>query len=106
MTLDEQYQKTIDDQRTFLLKLQDDFNKACDNAKNVAQEKIKSLPKDDKAGREAALQEQKTALDEALHILKTEVDHSTRETMRKLEEVVRKKEELLLGNLEKEMEAL
>lgn len=106
MNLDEQYQKVIDDQRTHLLKLQDDFNKKCDEAKVTAQERLKNIPTEDKEAREAVLQDQKKELEEALHILKSEVDHSTRGTMKKLEEIVRQKEVAVLSNLEKEIAEL
>ena len=106
MTLDEQYQKVIDDQRTYLLKLQDDFNKACDEAKKRAQEKLKGIPDTDKEAREQVLKDQKAELEEALHTLKTEVDHSTRETMRKLEAVVHEKEKQILADLERQMASL
>lgn len=106
MTLDEQYQKVIDDQRTYLLKLQDDFNKACDEAKKRAQERLKGIPDTDKEAREGVLKDQKQELEEALHILKSEVDHSTRETMRKLEAVVHEKEKQILADLEKQMASL
>lgn len=106
MTLDEQYQKTIDDQRTHLLKLQDDFNKACDSAKVRAQEKLKNIPQENKEARETVLREQKTELEEALHYLKTEVDHSTRQTMKRLEEIVTQKEKQILSKLEEEIASL
>lgn len=106
MTLDEQYQKTIDDQRAYLLKLQDSFNEACDNAKAKAQERLKTLPAEDKEAREEVLQSQKGELEEALHTLKSEVGHSTRATMKSLEAVVREKEKQVLGELEREIEAL
>lgn len=106
MTLDEQYQQIIDDQRTYLLKLQDDFNKKCDEAKVRAQEKLKKVPEDNKEGREAVLKEQKEELEEALHILKSEVDHSTRGTMKKLEEIVRQKEQQVLSDLEAQIAKL
>lgn len=106
MTLDEQYQKTIDDQRTYLLKLQDDFNKACEGAKTKAQEKLKEVPEENKEAREAILNEEKTELEQALHILKVEVDRSTKETMRNLEAIIRKKEAVILADLEKQLAAL
>lgn len=106
MTLDEQYQKVIDDQRAYLLKLQDDFNKACDEAKKRAQEKLKGIPDTDKEAREQVLKDQKQELEEALHILKSEVDHSTRKTMRELESVVHEKEKQILADLEKQMASL
>lgn len=106
MTLDEQYQKTIDDQRAYLLKLQDDFNKACDGAKAKAQEKLKITPEDNKEKKEEILKEQKGELENALHILKTEIDRSTRETMKQLEKIITEKEKTVLENLEKQMSTL
>lgn len=106
MTLDERYQQTIDEQRAYLQKLQEDFNGACEAAKTKAQEKLKTIPETDKEAREAVLKEQKTELEAALHTLKTEVDHSTRMTMKKLEEIIREKEKEILADLEKQMAAL
>lgn len=106
MTLDEQYQQAIDDQRAYLQKLQEDFNRVCETAKTKAQEKLKTIPETDKEAREAVLKEQKTELEAALHTLKTEVDHSTRMTMKKLEEVIREKEKEVLSDLEKQMAEL
>lgn len=106
MTLDEQYQQTIDDQRAHLLELQEKFNKVCDEAKEIAQEKLKAVAPDDKASRELILKEQKATLEAGLHDLKTAINESTRSTMRKLEEIMRQKEQLLLQDLEKELAAL
>lgn len=106
MTLDEQYQKTIDDQRAHLMKLQADFNKVCDDAKAQAEEKLKTVPKEDKEGRETVLKEQKGVLEEALRNLKIAVDTSTRETMRKLEIIMTEKEKAILADLEKQMASL
>ncbi len=103
MTLDEQYQSAIDDQRTHLMKLQDEFNRACDDAKKKAQDKLKEIPETDKEAREAVLNEQKTELEAALYTLKTEVDHSTRTTMKRLEEIIREKEKAVLADLEKQL---
>lgn len=106
MTLDEQYQAAIDDQRAYLLKLQDNFNKTCEEAKETAKQKLSGLPKEDREGREVILKEQKGELEAALHNLKTEVDVSTRRTMRKLEEIIREKEKQILADLEKQMASL
>lgn len=106
MTLDEQYQQAIDDQRAYLLKLQDDFNKICETAKETTADKLKALQKDDKEGREAVMTAQKAELSEALHNLKVLVDVSTKRTMRKLEEIMRQKEQQVLADLEKQMAAL
>lgn len=106
MTLDQEYQQTIDDQRAYLLKLQDDFNKKCEDAKTRAQAKLKQIPEGDKEGREKVLKDQKAELEAALTMLKNEVDHSTKATMRKLEEIVRKKEVQILAGLEDQLSKL
>ncbi|MFA6521638.1 MAG: hypothetical protein WCT53_04615 [Candidatus Gracilibacteria bacterium] len=103
MTLDEQYQQTIDDQRTHLMQMQEDFNKVCDAAKVKAQEKLKQIPEDKKEERETVLKEQKATLEEALHKLKTDVDQSTKATMKKLEVIVSEKEKQILSDLETQM---
>lgn len=106
MTLDEQYQKTIDDQRGHLLAVQDNFNKKCDLAKEKAEQKLKEITGDDKEAKEEVLRAQKQELEAALHELKTEVDHSTRETMKRLEDIVHEKEKQLLTDLESQMATL
>lgn len=106
MTLDEQYQKIIDDQRAYLLKLQDEFNKACEAAKKKAKNRLAKIPKENKEAREGVLQDEKEELEEALHILKVEVDHSTKETMHGLEAIVHEKEKQILADLEKELASL
>lgn len=103
MTLDEEYQKTIDDQRTHLFKLQENFNKKCDEFKVKAEEKLKAIPSENKEAKEAVLKAQKTEIENALTDLKNEVDRSTRETMRKLEEIVRRKEAQILSRLEQQI---
>lgn len=105
-TLDQLYQQTIDDQRAYLMKLQDDFNKKCDEAKEKTEAKLKEIPEDKKEEREAILMIQKQELEEALHTLKEEIDQSTRQTMKKLESIVHQKEELILLDLEKQMASL
>lgn len=106
LSLDDLYQKTIDDQRAYLLKLQDEFNKKCDDIRKIAQDKLAKVPNSDREGKEKALLEQKAALEEALRWLKEEVNTSTRRTMVKLEEIQRKREEKILGELETQIAAL
>lgn len=104
--LNKLYQKTIDDQRTHLLDLQNKFNARCDEIKKKAEEKMKPLKPDDKEGKTAVLQEQKGELETTLSWLKQEVNHSTRQTMRKLEDIQRQREKFLLEDLEKQLAAL
>jgi len=106
MTLDEQYQKVIGDQRAYLLQLQKDFNVVCENAKVKAREKLQRIPKEDSESRTTALKEQKEPLDKALGTLKQAVSDSTRKTMKELESIVRQKEEKILQELEDELATL
>lgn len=106
MTLDEQYQKAIDDQRAYLMQVQTDFNKICDEAKKTAQEKLKQIPDGNKEAREAVLVEQKEALDKGLHDLKVAIEVSTRSTMKALEAIVKEKEKSVLADLEKQIASL
>lgn len=106
MTLDEQYQKTIDDQRAYLAKLQEDFNKTAAAAKEAAEKKLKENPNLDDAGKEAILKEQKEVLDTALSALKAEVAHSTRQTMKILEGILTQKEQAVIADLEQQLQKL
>ncbi len=106
MTLDEQYQKVIDDQRSHLLGMQKNFNELCESEKKKAQDKLAVLPKEDREGRQAVLEEQKKVLDEALASLKADVAESTRHTMHGLEAIIRQKESLVLKDLERQLAAL
>ncbi|MEK7529105.1 MAG: hypothetical protein AAB592_05030 [Patescibacteria group bacterium] len=104
--LDAIYQETIDKQRAHLMALQEDFNGKCEAAKKVAEDKIALLSADDKAKKEEVLQEEKTVLEEALKILKSEVDRSTRETMKTLEAINNERERTILEDLERQIAAL
>lgn len=106
ISLDEQYQKVIDDQRAHLLEMQKNFNELCESEKKKAQEKLAALPKEDREGRQAILEEQKKILDEALANLKADVAESTRHTMHDLEAIIRQKEVMVLKDLERQLAAL
>lgn len=103
MTLDEQYQKVIDDQREHLLALQNVFNKECEDAKTSAQDKLKNIPEENKEEKEEVLKKQKEELNNSLSKLKAGVDESTRSTMKALENIIRQKELLILEDLEKQL---
>lgn len=104
--LNKLYQKTIDDQRSNLMELQNQFNARCDEIKKKAEEKLKGVKPDDKEGQTAVLQEQKGELEVALSWLKQEVNQSTRKTMRKLEEIQREREKVMLEDLEKQLSSI
>lgn len=106
LSLDELYQKTIDDQRNYLLGLQNEFNKKCDEIRDRAQAELAKIPNEDREGKQAVLVKQKEELEEALRWLKGEVNSSTMHTMKKLEEIQRKREERVLSDLEKQIAAL
>lgn len=102
-TLDELYNQTVNEQRDYLTKLQDAFNRHCDEITTEAQHKLKEIPETNIEARQAVFQEQRKKLDEALAQLKTEVDTSTGRIRRKLEEIHRQREELKLKELEQIM---
>lgn len=106
LSLDELYQKTIDEQRNHLFGLQDQFNKKCDDIRKIAQDKLTKVPDENREGKEAVLMEQKAALEEGLRWLKEEVNTSTRQTMKKLEEIQTQREQKILAELEQQMAAL
>lgn len=106
LNLDEIYQKTIDDQRTHLLALQEQFNKKCDEIRDRAKENLGKIPEANREEREAVLQQQKAELEEVLRWLKTEVHESTRKTMKKLEEIQTRREEKILGEIEAQIKSL
>lgn len=105
-TLDELYQQTIEDQKKYLLKLQEDFNKKCDEIKTRAQDRLKKIPGEDKEMREQILLDQKEELEAILRDLKGEVDTSTRKTLKRLEEINSERERKILEDLEKQIAAL
>ncbi len=105
-TVDEQYKQTIQAQRDYLVKLQEAFNKRCDEVATLTNEKLKTVPETDTEGRKKIFDEQKTLLDQALNQLKNEVTRSGSETRRKLEELYAQKEVAVLGNLENDIKNL
>ena len=104
--LDALYQATIDEQRAHLVQLQDDFNKISAEAKEKAQGKLKAVPKEDKKAQEDVLLEQKATLEVALKDLKSKVDNSTRQIMKKLEVINTEREKRVLSDLERQIESL
>jgi hypothetical protein len=105
-TVDEQYKQTIQAQRDYLVKLQEAFNKRCDEIATLTNEKLKTVPETDTEGRKKIFDEQKNLLDQALNQLKNEVTRSGSEVRRKLEELYAQKEVAVLGNLENDIKNL
>lgn len=105
-TVDEQYKQTIQSQRDYLVKLQEAFNKRCDEIATLTNEKLKTVPETDTEGRKKIFEEQRTLLDQALNQLKNEVNRSGSEIRRKLEELYAQKEVTVLGNLENDIKNL
>ena len=106
MNPDQEYQQTIDEQRTYLLGLQEKFNEICESAKVEAQEKLDTLAEGDKEAQQEILVAQKKKLEEALAELKAGVRDSTKVTMKKLEQIITKKEVGELQHIEEEIERL
>ena len=105
-TTDELYKQTIDAERDHLVKLQDAFNKRCDEITALTNEKLKTVPVEDTEGRKKIFDEQKQQLNEALNQLKKEVNHSSSEVRRKLEELYTQREVVVMNNLENDIKSL
>lgn len=103
---DDQYTQTIKAQRDYLVKLQDAFNKRCDDIAVATNLKLKAVPETDTEGRKKIFDEQKQQLDEALNQLKKEVNRSGGETRKKLEELYTQREAGVISNLENDMKTL
>jgi len=103
---DDLYTQTINAQRDYLTKLQDAFNKRCDEIGAAAEAKLKTVPETDAEGKKKIFDEQKHLLDQALTELKNEVNRSGHETRKKLEELSAKRDEGILSNLENDMKKL
>ncbi|MEZ4087771.1 MAG: hypothetical protein R3B71_05610 [Candidatus Gracilibacteria bacterium] len=97
----DEYQETIDQQRSYLLKLQEAFNKHCDQLTAESEDQLKKLPLEDTEGREQVMAIQKQKLQQALSQLRQEVTNSTIKTRQKLEAIISKREEKELEDLEK-----
>jgi hypothetical protein len=105
-TAEELYTQTIQAQRDYLVKLQDAFNKRCDEVAAMTNEKLKTVPETDVEGRKKIFEEQKQLLDQALTQLKNEVNHSGMETRKKLEDLYTQREVTVLNNLENDIKNL
>lgn len=105
-TINELYTQTIQAQREYLAKLQDAFNKRCDEVATLTNQKLAVTPETDVEGRKKIFDEQKRLLDEALNQLKNEVNRSSTEVRKKLEELHAQKEVNVIANLENDMKNL
>lgn len=105
-TINELYTQTINAQRDYLAKLQDAFNKRCDEIAAATDAKLKTVPETDAEGKKKIFEEQKQLLDQTLVELKNEVNRSGNETRKKLEELSSKRDENILSNLENDMKKL
>lgn len=101
--LDDQYNKTVNDQRDYLLKLQEAFNQHCDGIAADAQKKLAATPETDLQTRKNIFDNQKKQLDDALAQLKKETDTSHTQVRKKLEEIHRHREEERITQLEQIM---
>jgi len=99
-SLDEEYNQAINNQRDYLARLQDAFNKHCDEITTNAQNKLKTIPETNPETRQQVFEEQKKLLDEALAQLKTEIDTSTGKTRKKLEDIHTQREAEKIKQLE------
>ena len=101
--LDDLYNKTVNDQRDYLAKLQQAFNQHCDEITAVAQKKLTETPETDLQTRKNIFDEQKKQLDEALALLKKEIDASHGRVRKKLEEIHSQREQEKIMQLEQIM---
>jgi len=101
--LDDQYNKTVNDQRDYMVKLQDAFNQHCDQIAADVQKKLATIPEKDLEQRKAVFEEQKKQLDDALAQLKKEIDASHTTIRKKLETLHRQREEEMITQLEQLM---
>jgi hypothetical protein len=106
MTPEELYNQTIASQRDYLVKLQEAFNKRCDEIATITNQKLSTLPETDIEGRKKIFDEQKKLLDEALTQLKNEVTRSGTETRHKLEGIYAEREISVIANLENDIKKL
>ena len=104
--IDEIYSQTIKNQRDYLVKLQDAFNKHCDEIAARTNQKLATTPESDTEGRKKIFDEQKKLLDEALTQLRNEVNRSSNEVRHKLEELHGQREQSFLQNLENDIKSL
>lgn len=102
--LDLKYQETIDKQRDYLAKLQAAFNQHCDEITAEAEKKLEGVPETEAQARQQVYETQKKKLDEALAQLRNEIDRSSRETRKKLEEINNQREKNKLSELEQLIE--
>jgi phenylalanyl-tRNA synthetase alpha subunit len=99
-TLDEQYMQAVTEQRNYLAQLQEAFKKHCEEITAEAQQKIAIIPETNLPERQAAFEEQKKKLEEALNQLKSEMDKSMLMTRQKLEGIHTQREAQQLLELE------
>lgn len=106
MTNDELYNQIIKTQREYLVKLQEDFNKRCDEITTLTNEKLQTIPEADVESRKKIFDQQKVLLDEALTHLKNEVNRSSNDVRQKLEKLYEQREANVIDKLEKDIQAV
>ncbi len=100
ISLEQQYEKVISEQRDYLSRLQTAFNAHCDEIAKKAEAKLNNVPENDKETRKKIYVEQKRELDEGLKRLKSEIEKSSTETRKKLESINSKREAREIKELE------
>lgn len=104
--LDDQYNKTVNDQRDYLLQLQQAFNQHCDGITAETQKKLTVIPESNLEERKRIFDDQKKQLDDTLAQLKKEIDASHAKVRKKLEDIHRQREEERITQLEQIMDQL
>ena len=102
-TLDEQYLQAANEQRNYLLKLQEAFNQHCDQITAETQTKLAAIPETDVESRQKLMEDQKKKLADALTELGKAIDASSGANRKKLEEIHTAREAIKLQELEQTM---
>lgn len=99
--LKEMYIQAMNEQRNYLLTMQNSFNQRCEEITSQAQEKLAKIPETDPESRKLVAEEQKKLLEEALAQLKNEINNSSSKSRARLEEIFTQIESSKLAELEK-----
>ena len=85
--LDTLYNETIESHEQYLAKLQEAFDKKCDEIGNLAKAKMDGVPEEDQETRQKILEEEDAQLGQALAELKQVVKKANADALKKLEEI-------------------
>jgi DNA anti-recombination protein RmuC len=84
------YNETIDDNRAYLKRLHDSFNRHCEVIGEEAKKKLEAIPETEEEARQKILAEEKQQLDKTLAELKYAITKSSSDARATLEEIQNK----------------